>query len=139
MTFRQALRGRYQGRLELTLNDGTTRPFVIIRQLRAVVGNADDHQLLKAAAPYVHRRPLRWRAHASTMEGRRPPALDAVKWVKPLLPAVIPPALVDVLAIRSTNTAIAAIRSNHLPKTLSATTHAQHFQTLLHIEEQRLV
>ncbi|KAJ2992539.1 hypothetical protein NUW54_g7909 [Trametes sanguinea] len=121
VTFRQALRGRYQGRLELTLNDGTTRPFVIIRQLRAVVGNADDHQLLKAAAPYS----------TSTAEVACP-RLDDGR-------TSAPGPRCHVLAIRSTNTAIAAIRSNHLPKTLSATTHAQHFQTLLHIEEQRLV
>ncbi|CDO71155.1 hypothetical protein BN946_scf184845.g25 [Trametes cinnabarina] len=139
VTFRQALPGRYQGRLELTFNDGTTRPFVIIRQLRAVVGNSEDHELLKAAAPYVHRRPAKWYSNASTVEGRRPPALDVVKWVKPLLPAPIPPALADALALRSTKAAIAAIRTHHLPGTLTAATHTRHFQTLLHIEEQRLV
>ncbi|KAI0371390.1 P-loop containing nucleoside triphosphate hydrolase protein [Pilatotrama ljubarskyi] len=139
VTFRQTQRGRYQGRLELTLQDASQRAFIIIRQLYAVVGNKEDHELLKAVAPYVHRRPAKWQPDTSTVEGQRPPALDVVKWARPLPQSAIPARLAQALSVRSTREAVEAIRTAHLPSALSVTTHGRHFQILLWVEEQRLV
>lgn len=139
VTFRHAQRGRFKGRLELTLRDGAKEEFIIVRELRAVVGNKDDHELLKAVAPYVHRKPPKWQAGTSTVAGDRPPALDAVKWVKPLLPSTIPPGLAQALSGGSSRKVLAEIRNIHLPRTLDVQTHGRHFQTLLWVEEHRLV
>ncbi|KAI9061630.1 hypothetical protein FKP32DRAFT_1759584, partial [Trametes sanguinea] len=88
VTFRHSLRGWFQGRLDLVFNDPTGRPILFIRQIRAIVGNADDRELLRGTASYVQRQPAaKWYAHAPTVEGRRPPALDVVQWVKPLPPS----------------------------------------------------
>ena len=138
VTFRHTQRGRYQGRLEITLRNASQRTFLVIRELRAVVGNAADHDLLKAVAPYVHRRPSRWRHDTTIVAGMRPPALDAVRWVKKLDQSYIPSSLSDILKVGSTRKAIAAIRSSVLPPTLTSETHDRFFRALLWIEEYRL-
>lgn len=137
-TFRYAQRGRFQGRLEITLQDGTQRPFLVIRQLRAVVGNADDYELLKAVAPYVRRRPPPWRHGSTLVEGRRPPALDAVAWVVRLEPSHIPVPLSQALRGGATRKTRNIIRAQHMPAVLSVATHDAHFRILLWIEEHRL-
>lgn len=136
--FRRAQRGRFQGRLEITLQDGARRPFLIVREIRAVVGNAADHELLRAVAPFVHRRPAAWRHSRDIVEGTRPPALDAVRWVKPLEQSSIPPGLFGILKNGSTTKATAAVRANYFSSALSHETHEQHFRALLWIEEYRL-
>ena len=138
VSFRQEQRGRYQGRLEITVQNASQRSFLIIRELRAIVGNAADHDLLKAVAPYVHRRPSRWRHDTPVVAGMRPPALDAVRWVKKPEQSYIPSNLSDILKLGSTRKAIAAIRGGFLPPTLSSETHDRFFRALLWIEEYRL-
>ncbi|RDX46171.1 P-loop containing nucleoside triphosphate hydrolase protein [Lentinus brumalis] len=112
--FRHSQRGRFSGRLELTLQDTSRRTFVIIRQLHAVVGTVSDHELLKADAPYARHRPTRWRDRTHVVEGTRPPALNAVKWVKKLENSESP------------------------PPTLTYTTHERYYRLLLWLEEHRL-
>ncbi|RPD55534.1 P-loop containing nucleoside triphosphate hydrolase protein [Lentinus tigrinus ALCF2SS1-7] len=138
VTFLHPQRGRFFGRLELTLQDTSRRQYLITRQLRAVVGNASNYELLKAVAPYVHRRPTRWHHGGQVMEGRRPPALDAVMWVKTLEQSYIPAGLQDILKNGSTRKAIAAIRGTFLPQTLINETHERYFRVLLWLEEHRL-
>ncbi|KAI0634736.1 P-loop containing nucleoside triphosphate hydrolase protein [Trametes polyzona] len=139
VSFRHSQRGRYQGRLELTLRDGTKRPFIVLRQLRVLVGNKDDHELLKAAAPYVHRKPAKWHPVTSIVEGDRPPALDAAKWVKQLLPSTIPAPLAKALSSGASRSTVRTIRNTFLPRVFDARSHGAHFQALLWIEEHRMV
>ncbi|KAI0646632.1 P-loop containing nucleoside triphosphate hydrolase protein [Trametes meyenii] len=139
ISFRQAQRGRYQGRVEITLRDGTARPFIVIRQLKAIVGNKDDHQLLKAVAPYVRKRPAQWHSPTSVVDGDRPLALDAIKWVRTLPTSGIPARLSEILRAGSTRDAKAAIIQEFLDASLSVGTHGRHFQMLLWTEEWRMV
>ncbi|KAI0674635.1 P-loop containing nucleoside triphosphate hydrolase protein [Trametes maxima] len=139
VSFRQAQHGRYQGRIEITLRDGTARPFIVVRQLKAVVGNKDDHQLLKAVAPYVRKRPAQWHSPTSVVDGDRPPAPDAIEWVKNLPVSKIPARLSEILGAGLTRDAKTAIHEEFLATGLSVGTHGRHFQTLLWIEEWRMV
>ncbi len=136
--FRHSQRGRFSGRVELTLQDTSRRTFVIIRQLHAVVGTVSDHELLKADAPYARHRPTRWRDRTHVVEGTRPPALNAVKWVKKLENSEIPPGLQELLKNGSTRKVIGAIRGTFLPQTLTYTTHERYYRLLLWLEEHRL-
>ncbi|KAI0336614.1 P-loop containing nucleoside triphosphate hydrolase protein [Cubamyces sp. BRFM 1775] len=138
--FSQHNRGRYDGRLEVTLKDTVTqRTFVILRQLCAVVGNPADHQLLRPKAPYVRRGRAPWRQGGAVVDGERPPALDAVKWVKKLPPSRIPGPLAAIIANGSMRDIIVQTREQFLPPTLHADTHGTHFRVLLWIEEARMV
>ncbi|KAH9887301.1 P-loop containing nucleoside triphosphate hydrolase protein [Cubamyces lactineus] len=138
--FSQQHRGRYDGRLEITLKDTITqRTFVILRQLRAVVGNPADHQFLRPTAPYVRRGRAPWKQGGDVVDGERPPALDAVKWVKKLPPSRIPGPLAAIIANGSMRDIITQIRAQFLPPTLHADTHGTYFRVLLWIEEARMV
>ena len=138
VTFLHNQRGRFSGRLELTLQDSSQRSFLITRPLRAVVGNASNYELLKAVAPYMHRRQTHWYHGKQVVEGRRPPALDAVVWVKTLEQSYIPAGLQNLLRNGSTRKAMGAIRGSFLPQTLMNETHERYFRVLLWLEEHRL-
>lgn len=57
LKFRPSYRGRFEDRLEIVLEDAQLRrTFIIIRQLKAIVGEREDHALLKPIAPYTPRR-----------------------------------------------------------------------------------
>ncbi|KAI9061625.1 P-loop containing nucleoside triphosphate hydrolase protein [Trametes sanguinea] len=135
----QNQRGRYDGRLEISFRDAATmRSFVVIRQLRAVVGNAADHNLLRPAAPYVRRGPAPWDNGRAIVEGERPPALDAARWVKKLPPSLIPSALAGVLDNGSTREVVNQVRNQFLPGYFDSSTHGQHFRVQLWVEEHRM-
>ncbi|KAI0777345.1 P-loop containing nucleoside triphosphate hydrolase protein [Trametes elegans] len=137
--FRSQNRGRFSGRLEITFQDTTTqRRFVVIRQLRAIVGNAADHDLLRPAAPYVRRGRAPWQKETEVLEGERPPAMEAVRWVKTLPPSTIPAALATLLGDGATRDAINQVKSRHLPATLKNESHGQYFRVLLWLEEYRM-
>ncbi|KAI0634733.1 P-loop containing nucleoside triphosphate hydrolase protein [Trametes polyzona] len=138
VTFRHRQRGRFQGRLELTFQDATKRTSIVVRQLRAVVGNREDRELLRAAAPFVQRRPARWENNTSVVTGDPPPVMGAIKWVKPLLPFNVPLPLSLALSDGSSRDAIRVIRNDHLPSVVDPRSHGRYFQVLLWIEEHRL-
>ncbi|KAI0945598.1 hypothetical protein AcW1_001783 [Taiwanofungus camphoratus] len=135
--FRHSQHGRYEGRIEIMFQDAFQRPFVIIRQLRAVVGDVADHQLLKASSPFVQRKRIPWKHGQHYLPGRRPPALDAVPWVKKLPQAPMPTAIIEALSRRLPNV-IQSFRTTHLPQTLDHQTHGRHFKTILWVEEYRM-
>ncbi|OSD02639.1 P-loop containing nucleoside triphosphate hydrolase protein [Trametes coccinea BRFM310] len=135
----QKLRGRYDGRLEITFQDvSTQRSFVVIRQLRAVVGSSADHNLLRSAAPYVRRGRAPWDSGRAIVEGERPPTLDAVRWVKKLPPSLIPSTLAGILDTGSTREVVNQIRNQFLPANFDSSTHGQHFRVRLWVEEHRM-
>lgn len=137
--FRQEHRGRFQDRLEVTFKIlSTERTFLISRSLRAVVGNAADHELLRPAAPYVRRGRAPWKHGEVVGEGDRPPALDAVQWAKPLPPSLIPSNLADILSDGNIRDVLNQVRAKFLPEFLNAT-HGQWFRVLLWVEESRMV
>ncbi|KAI0824891.1 P-loop containing nucleoside triphosphate hydrolase protein [Trametes gibbosa] len=133
-------RGRCDGRLEVHFKNSTTQAtFIVIRQLRAIVGDAANHQLLQPAAPYVRRGRAPWKHGGAILDGNRPPALGDVVWVKKLPPSLIPSDLNTILGKGATRETINAVRTRFLPGTLGSLSHGQHFRVLLWTEEFRLV
>ncbi|OJT08299.1 hypothetical protein TRAPUB_838 [Trametes pubescens] len=138
LTFRQAFRGRSEGRLEVKFKILSTQAtFIIYRNLRAVVGNAADHEILRPAAPYVRRGRAQWKHGGTVVEGERPPALEAVQWAKKLPPSLIPSNLADILSNDNTREVLNQVRAQ-LPAFVNAT-HGQWFRVLLWVEESRMV
>ena len=143
VAFKQAPRGKYDGRLEITFKDASSQStFIVIRQLRAVVGNTKDYELLKPVAPYVKNRRVEWRNHheGDVVEGDRPPGLDAVPWVRQLPKAKIPKKLSAILSNGATREVINGIKGSYFPGTMtSLESHTLRFSCLLWVEEARMV
>ncbi|KAH9849037.1 P-loop containing nucleoside triphosphate hydrolase protein [Lenzites betulinus] len=139
VSFRQQYRGRSEGRLEITFRLASTqRTFIITRLLRAVVGNADDQEVLRPSAPYVRRGRVPWNDGGVVVEGERPPALDAVKWARKLPEFPVPPALAALLVEGSMRDTINGVRARFLPQ-FTETKHGKWFQVLLWLEEIRMI
>ena len=145
VTFRHSQRGRFEGRLEITFTDiASGRTFVVVRRLCAIVGNAQDHELLKPAAPYVKNKRVQWRtpkAGGGFVEGERPPGIDDVPWVRKLPKARIPKNLEELLRKGSTSEAIDGIKKSGLfPEPMvNLDSHSRRFSCMLWIEEARMV
>lgn len=135
----QAEFGRYDGHMELHFSlQHTSRRFVIARAVRAVVGDEADREFLKATAPHVQRKWVPWKNGQKYFPGRRPPALDAVPWVRKLKPYLIPPALELSLRDTTQDELTQVVREKHLPRVFDAETHSTHFKVLLWAEEWRM-
>ncbi|KAH9835324.1 uncharacterized protein C8Q71DRAFT_113656 [Rhodofomes roseus] len=135
----QANYGQYDSHLELRFRrHSSNRQFVIVRSVHAVVGDHGDRELLKAATPYVAKKRVPWRNGQSYYPGRRPPALDAVPWVRKLKMYPIPPALAAAFRDTSADDLTQIIRTRFLPKAFNTSTHVIHFRTLLWTEEWRM-
>jgi helicase MOV-10 len=132
-------RGRYEARLEIVFEEAAdSRCFIISRSLKAIVGDASDHELLRPVAPYT--RPIRHRRTAETevVPGEQPLLLTRVKFKRKLPDAKISEALVSVLVQRvSTKQLVKKIRQSYLPKTFDKLTYSNFFTTLLWAEEHQ--
>ncbi|PPQ72286.1 hypothetical protein CVT24_004675 [Panaeolus cyanescens] len=100
LSFRNAFIGRYEDRLELTFEDARLKQsFVIIRVLKAIVGDQTLHQQLQPRAPYVPRVRTQRQVVRETdvVPGEKPPAQTAVRYIGGLPKAMIPDYLQRVL------------------------------------------
>lgn len=130
--------GRYEDRLELTFEDIQLRKtFLISRPVRAIVGNQQDHEQLKAKAPYIPRPRTERKKERSITEGEEPPSLKIIPYVDRLPKAPIPQNLLSILSERSTKDIVDGLRRAYLPTELNADTYARYFKTLIWIEEHR--
>ncbi|OCH91263.1 P-loop containing nucleoside triphosphate hydrolase protein [Obba rivulosa] len=132
--FRHGQLGQYQGHVEIVLEDVSQRRFVIVRQLKAAVGDTTHHEILKPQAPYQKRKRAPWRKGRPFVPGCRPPAMSAVPWVKKLRPAKIPIWLSSILSGHPSSDMKEAIRGK-IPKTFNLKTHGDTFKMLLWVEE----
>ncbi|OCH84003.1 P-loop containing nucleoside triphosphate hydrolase protein [Obba rivulosa] len=129
--------GNYEGHVEISFEDAVKRRFIIVRQVKAIVGDTADHELLKARIPYKGRVRVPWRKGQMLLPGRRPPALDAVPWVKKLPAAPIPDFLSTILTTQPEDTAKATLCTSRIPETLDHQNHGKFFKLLLWTEEFR--
>ncbi|EMD34730.1 hypothetical protein CERSUDRAFT_158351 [Gelatoporia subvermispora B] len=127
--------GTYDGYVEITFEDAVKRRFAIIRQVKATIGSVQDYQLLKPQVPYKGKARVPWPKVRAFVPGRRPPALDAVPWVKKLPQAEIQAFLLSILTAQPENEATAKLRTSHVPPTLNGYNHGEFFKLLLWIEE----
>ncbi|KAF4616960.1 hypothetical protein D9613_008723 [Agrocybe pediades] len=140
VTFKQAHFGRYEDRLELTLEDTQLkRRFLIARTLRAIVGNKTEHEALRPRAPYVPRTRSKPKRILNVVDGPPPPALTAVRYVVSLPQAKIPAFLETALAgSGSTSRLSSHIKKVFMPASLHSGTHGSFFKNLLWIEEYKM-
>ena len=111
--------------------------FLISRAICVIVGNKEDHEKLKASAPYIPRRRTERKPEGRITEGIKPPVLTAIPYVTRLPEAAIPSGLLAMLSERSSKETVARLKRAYLPAVLDSETFARHFRTLIWIEEQR--
>lgn len=139
VTFRECDNGRYEDRLEITLEDERLHQrFVIVRPLRAIIGNREDHALLKPKAPFVPRKRTAREPETEILEGVLPPSLKAIPYVVKLAFADIPKNLSTSLSTGSLSEVIGRVRRIFLPKAWDSSSYGRHFKNLLWVEEFRM-
>lgn len=136
--FRHALHGRYEARLEFTFQAPGQAAFVIARRLLVVVSNAAERDLLKPIKPFERGRRAEWNHEAEVLVGQAPKLGDKTNWARDLPQYHIPPPLLDILRGRSPEDVFAQLQDEYFPVPLSQPNHAQYFQYLLWIEENRM-
>ncbi|EIN09073.1 P-loop containing nucleoside triphosphate hydrolase protein [Punctularia strigosozonata HHB-11173 SS5] len=132
-------RGRYEARLEIVFEDAdASRRFEISRIIKAVVGDPQDHELLKPVAPYVKPTRRRRTAETEVVQAELPPSLSRIQYRRKLPDAKIPDALLSVLEKRASSQQITGrIREGHLPPALNETSYSTWYQTLIWAEEYK--
>jgi helicase MOV-10 len=139
IAFKQTHIGRYEDRLELVFEDiQIKKRFFIARTLKAIVGNKADHEALQPKAPYVPRTRSRRNviAEKDIVEGVKPPALNAIRYVVVLPKAKIPTHLHNILAGSETTAKVTAtVRKVFMPQVFNSDTYGRHFKHLLWAEE----
>lgn len=137
--FKQPHIGRYEDRLELVFEDTQLgKRFFITRTLKTIVGNKAEHEALQPKAPYIPRtRSTRTTiADQDVVEGVKPPALNAIRYVVLLPQAKIPTHMHNILASSETTAKVTAtVRKVFMPQVLNSDTYGQHFKNLLWAEE----
>jgi len=133
--------GRYEDMLELVFwHIEKCVTFVITRTVEATIGSREDHELLKAKAPYQRRKFVKFDPVGQIVPSLRPPSWTKSGWVDKLPMFRPPPRLIDAAyGPRSlqTNRALANVKS-FMPNVFNEKTYGTWFQTLLYIEEERV-
>ncbi|KIM34476.1 hypothetical protein M408DRAFT_325872 [Serendipita vermifera MAFF 305830] len=131
-------RGRFQDRLELVLYDvPTQKQFAIVKPLSIIVGSRNDYEDLKPVAPYIPKKKIQREPVKEVVEGERPPAISAVKWVMKLPSYDYPKALKTILDMPTMKEKIRLLRSGFVPRELISASHARWFHVMLYIEEHQ--
>lgn len=139
VTFRQGYEGRAEDRLEITFEDPALRQrFMIIRLLKATVGNKAEYDAIKPTAPYVPKKRTKRTIEREVVPGVPPPAVEVTKWVVRLPPAFIPSSITSVLFSGIVTNIIEQLKRTVLPSTLDIASYARFFKTLLWIEENQM-
>ena len=139
VSFKEHFIGRYEDRLELIFEDTQLeKQFIIARSLKAIVGNKAEHEALQPKTAYVPRTRSTRRIipEQDIVEGVKPPALNAIRYVVPLPKATIPTQLHNILASSETTAkVVSTVRKVFLPQDFNSDTYGRHFKQLLWVEE----
>jgi helicase MOV-10 len=137
--FRAIHNGCYEDRIVLVLEDVSLgQQFVVSRPLRAIVGNKEDHELLKPKSPFVLRKRTRREPETEVISGEAPASTRAIPWVVKLPLGEIPKALAATLSRGSHADVMRALETSILPSVLTTNTYNRHHKTLLWVEEYRM-
>ncbi|KAH6909394.1 RNA helicase [Coprinopsis sp. MPI-PUGE-AT-0042] len=140
LAFQNNFIGRYEDRLELIFEDiHSKKRFMISRPLQVVVGNKAEHSALLPKIPYTPRPKTARRVVEQVVPGVAPSARrNAIPYVRPLPKAPPPAQLLEILnGSDPVRKQVDDVKSVHLPPDLSSYTYAQHFGTLLWVEEHK--
>ncbi|KAI0027031.1 P-loop containing nucleoside triphosphate hydrolase protein [Vararia minispora EC-137] len=139
VVLKQTLRGHFNDRLQITFEDTVLQQhFIIIRKIKAVIGNPSEYELLKPRTPYVPRPRAAREPEETVILGPPPPALSVVKWVVKLPQAPIPPNLATLLASGTAGEVVEQLRRTVLPKVLNTETYGRHWKNVIWAEEHRM-
>lgn len=139
--FREANNGHYEDRLEIIFEDERLgQRFIIVRPVRAIIGNKEDHELLKPVAPFIPRKRIARDPETEILEGVLPPTLKAIPYVVKLAQSEIPKNLSLSLSTGSGSLSdvIGRVRRIFLPKSWDSNSYGRHFKNLLWVEEYRM-
>ncbi|KAG7439173.1 P-loop containing nucleoside triphosphate hydrolase protein [Guyanagaster necrorhizus] len=141
ITFHPSYAGRFEDTLELVFFDiSQRRRFVIQRKVCATVGDLADHKQLAPKALYTQRKCRNIELDGPIKHSLRPPTWTPTKWVSKLPQFDIPQKLVSTLYTPEGYLKKSALQDvkQFLPSSFTTPTYAQHFQTLVYLEEQQM-
>ncbi len=132
-------RGRFEDRVELIFEDLVLKQrFAITRPVQATVGVKEDHEVLRAKAPYVRPKRRPEEPMKEIISGIPPPALAAIKWKVKLPSYPAPRTLLDITyGIGSPKEIVTRVRNTLFPDKFESDTYGRTFQVLLWVEEER--
>lgn len=138
VAFKRDHLGIYTDRIEFIFKDVQLRQnFVIVRQVRAVVGSLEYYNLLPKA-PYVPKKRTSRDPEVDVVPGDPPPTVNSIKYVVQLPHAHIPERVSHVLKNGgSLANILRQFRSSILPPSNDETTYGRYFKTLIWAEEYR--
>ena len=138
VAFRGEFLGIFQDRIEVVFEDAQLRKeFVIVRSLRASVGDKETFEELKPVAPYQPRRRVDRSPETEVIEGPKPEVLEAITYIGKLPQANIPRYMHDVLSRSNDKEVVGQLRGTFLPRVFDSANHSKHFKCLLWVEEYR--
>lgn len=140
IVFHPSYAGHFQDTLALVFFNLEKRStFVITRSLEAIVGSAEDHEQLKAKAPYTRRKVTRLNPIGKIVRSLRPPTWTKATWKDKLLQFYPPASLVDKAFNQrgSSNQILARIKQS-MPSVFNEKTYGEWFQIPLYLEEHQV-
>ncbi len=141
ITFHPSHAGNFEDTLELVFFDiSQSRCFVIQRKVSATVGDLADHERLAPKAPYSQRKRRNIKLDGPVKRSLRPPTWTPTKWVSKLPQFDIPQDLVQTLYTPEGYLKRSASQDvkRFMPSSFTTATYAQHFQTLVYLEEEQM-
>ncbi|KAK0191959.1 P-loop containing nucleoside triphosphate hydrolase protein [Armillaria mellea] len=132
--------GRFDDTLELVfINIVESHQFVIQRKISAIVGSRADHEYLAPESHYTPRKRRNIKLDGPIKRSLRPPTWTPTKWISKLPQFDVPQHLVQAAYTEKGYLKRSARRDveRFMPSSLNVETYAQHFQTILHLEEEQ--
>lgn len=137
VTMHGSFPGHFKDTLELVFfNIDDSSKFIITRKVEGTVGSKDDHDLLRATAPYQRRKTAKFSPVGPIVPSNRPPAWTKTRWVQ-TLPPFHPPRRLILAAATPNKGALLAVK-RFMPAQFNINTYGSWFQVLLHLEEDRM-
>ncbi|KAG7441339.1 RNA helicase [Guyanagaster necrorhizus] len=139
VTFHPSYAGRFEDTLELVfINIVKRHRFVIQRQVFATVGCRADHEHLAPKAPYTRRKRRNIKLDGPIKRSLRPPTWTPTKFSK--LPQFnVPKNLIQAVYTEKGYVKRSAKQDvkRFMPSSFTISKYAQHFQTMLYLEEEQ--
>ncbi|KDR68378.1 hypothetical protein GALMADRAFT_257029 [Galerina marginata CBS 339.88] len=139
IVFHPSFAGYFEDILELAFFDLEKRiSFIIIRTVEATVGSREDHEQLKAKAPYTRRKSTKFNPSGTIVRSLRPPTWTKTAWVEKLKTFDPPRALIDAAYGPGSTKRAASSVKRFMPQVFNEKTYGAWFQVLLYLEEERV-
>lgn len=130
--------GCFEDTLELLFQSiDQSSKFVITRSVEGTVGSKEDHDLLRAKAPYHRQKVVKFDPMGPIVAGARPPVWTKTTWAQKLDMFFPSPDLVEAAALEKPKHALAAVKKL-MPARFDINTYSDWFQKCLHLEEERM-